>query len=85
MIRSLLAAAPVALLAATAAFAEPVNYAFDKTHTVVRASWDHQGYSTMSAEFTDYDGTLSLDLESPSDSTVDITFQLIDGIWVGAN
>ncbi|MBR9824263.1 MAG: YceI family protein [Alphaproteobacteria bacterium] len=85
MIRSILAAAPIALLAATAAIAEPVNYTFDKTHTVVRASWDHQGYATMSMEFTDYDGTLALDFDDPSNSTVDVTFNIEGGFWVGAN
>ncbi len=85
MIRSLLAAAPVAFLAATAAIAEPVNYEFDKTHTVIRASWDHQGYATMSMEFTDYDGTLALDFDTPSNSTVDVTFNISGGFWVGAN
>ncbi|WP_323761686.1 YceI family protein [Maricaulis sp.] len=82
-------AASAALLTATAAtataLAEPVSFEFDKTHTVIEARWDHQGYSTMSLQFTDYDGTLSLDLETPSNSTVDITFNLIDGFWVGAN
>ncbi len=78
-------AASAALLTATAAQAEPVDFEFDKSHTLIEARWDHQGYSTMSLQFTDYDGTLSLDLENPSNSTVDITFNLIDGFWVGAN
>ena len=78
-------AASTALLIAGAAQAEPVSYEFDKSHTLIEARWEHQGYSTMSLQFTDYDGTLSLDLETPSNSTVDITFNLIDGFWVGAN
>jgi len=73
------------VLAGTAAQAEPVPFEFDKTHTVIQASWTHQGYSTQSLQFTDYDGTLELDLENPSASTVDITFNLVDGLWVGAN
>ncbi|WP_291841487.1 YceI family protein [Maricaulis sp.] len=81
----LLLAASAAFLLAGAAQAEPVNYAFDKTHTLIEASWDHQGYSTQRLQFTDYDGTLSLDLDTPANSTVDITFNLIDGFWVGAN
>lgn len=85
MIRSLLTAAPIALLAASAAIAEPVAHVFDKTHTVIRASWLHQGYATMSMEFTDYDGTLELDVETPSNSTVDVTFNIAGGFWVGAN
>ncbi|OLF71827.1 hypothetical protein AWH62_11875 [Maricaulis sp. W15] len=81
----LLLAASAALLTATAAQAEPVNFEFDKSHTLIEASWDHQGYSTQRLQFTDYDGTLSLDLETPANSTVDITFNLIDGFWVGAH
>ncbi|WP_300530812.1 YceI family protein [Maricaulis sp.] len=84
MFRTLLAAAPAVLLSATA-MAEPVNYEFDKTHTVIRASWDHQGYATMSMEFTNYDGTLALDFDEPSNSTVDVTFNIEGGFWVGAN
>lgn len=84
MFRTVLAAAPAVFLAATAV-AQPVNYEFDKTHTVVRASWDHQGYATMSMEFTDYDGTLALDFDEPSNSVVDVTFNIEGGFWVGAN
>ena len=80
----ILAAAPAALFAA-AVHAEPVAFDFDKNHTQIEASWVHQGYSTMSLQFTDYDGTLVLDMENPSASQVDITFNLIGGIWAGAN
>lgn len=82
-----LLAAPAGLLALSAApaLADPVAFEFDKTHTLIEARWNHQDYSTMAMQFTDYDGTLDLDLENPSASTVDITFNLIDGFWVGAN
>lgn len=83
--KRLLLAAAFGLATTTVAIAEPVTYAFDKTHTVIRGSWDHQGFSTMSIEMTDYEGSLVLDVETPSNSTVDITFNLIDGFWVGAN
>lgn len=85
MTRFLLSAA-AALTAFTApALAAPVEYEFDKSHTVVRASWLHQGMSTMSLELTNYDGTLMLDLENPSNSAIDVTFTLADGMWAGAN
>lgn len=85
MTRFLLSAA-AALTAFTApALAAPVEYEFDKSHTVVRASWLHQGMSTMSLELTNYDGTLMLDLEDPSNSAIDVTFTLADGMWAGAN
>lgn len=84
MPRTLIAAAVFALAGATA-FAEPVAYDFDKAHTLIRASWTHQDYSTQELHFTDYEGTLLLDLDDPSASTVDITFNLIGGIWPGAH
>lgn len=75
-----------AAMIAPAAAAAPVSYDFDRTHTEIRASWDHQGYSRQAIHFTQYDGTLDLDLETPSNSVVDITFSLIDdGFWVGAH
>lgn len=85
MTRLLLAASALVLTAASAASAEPVAFEFDKSHTLIEASWDHQGYSTQRLQFTDYDGTLELDLETPSNSTVDITFNLVGGLWAGAN
>ncbi len=85
MKRLLAASAGLLALSAAPALADPVAFEFDKTHTLIEARWNHQDYSTMSMQFTDYDGTLELDLENPSASTVDITFNLIDGFWVGAN
>jgi polyisoprenoid-binding protein YceI len=72
------------VLIGSAAQAEPVPFDFDTSHTIIQASWTHQGYSTQSLQFTDYEGTLDLDLEDPSASTVDITFNLVDGLWAGA-
>ncbi|MBI1236156.1 MAG: polyisoprenoid-binding protein [Alphaproteobacteria bacterium] len=80
-----LTATAVAALAAAAAFADPVAYEFDRGHTEISASWDHQGLSRQSLQFTNYDGTLLLDFDNPENSTVDITFNLIDGLWAGAH
>lgn len=66
-----------------AALAEPVAYEFDRTHTAIRATWDHLGLSRQSIYFTDYEGVLLLDLEEPENSTVDVTFNLAGGFWVG--
>lgn len=85
MKRLLAASAGLLALSAAPALADPVAFDFDKSHTLIEARWNHQDYTTMSMQFTDYDGTLDLDLENPSASTVDITFNLIDGFWVGAN
>lgn len=67
------------------AFAEPQEYAFDKSHTTIRATWDHLGLSRQSLHFTDYEGVLILDFEAPENSTVDVTFNLDGGFWVGAD
>jgi len=80
-----LTAVAITALTATAALADPVEYTFDKAHTEISASWMHQGLSRQSLQFTDYDGTLMLDFETPANSTVDITFNLVDGLWVGAH
>lgn len=80
-----LAAFLAAPMMATAAFAEPAEYEFDKSHTTIRATWNHLGLSEQSIHFTDYDGVLLLDFEEPENSTVDITFDLPGGFWVGAN
>ncbi|WP_084420546.1 YceI family protein [Henriciella litoralis] len=71
-------------LVAPIAMAEPVAYEFDKDHTAIVASWDHMGFSRQAIEFTDYDGTLMLDMENPENSTIEVTFNLADGgFWVG--
>jgi len=81
-----IALSAAAMIAPAAAIAQPVSYDFDRSHTEIRASWDHQGYSRQAIQFTQYDGDLLLDLEDPSNSTVDITFTLVDeGFWVGAH
>ncbi|MCC5996427.1 MAG: polyisoprenoid-binding protein [Oceanicaulis sp.] len=67
------------------AFAEPQEYGFDKSHTTIRASWDHLGLSRQALHFTDFDGVLLLDFEAPENSTVDVTFNLENGFWVGAS
>ncbi|PIW28572.1 MAG: polyisoprenoid-binding protein [Rhodobacterales bacterium CG15_BIG_FIL_POST_REV_8_21_14_020_59_13] len=81
----ILTATAVAALTAAAAFADPVAYEFDRGHTEISASWMHQGLSRQSLQFTDYEGTLLLDFENPENSSVDITFSLIDGLWAGAH
>lgn len=83
--KRLFAASAGLLALSVPALADPVAFDFDKSHTLIEARWNHQDYSTMSMQFTDYDGTLDLDLENPGASTVDITFNLIDGFWVGAH
>jgi polyisoprenoid-binding protein YceI len=82
--QSALAAALLATASATGATAEPIRYEFDKSHTAIRTTWDHWGFTRQSIEFTNYDGVLLLDFADPRNSTVEVTFQLKDGYWVGA-
>lgn len=85
MSRTFIMSLAAALLSSAPVFAQAVDYEFDKSHTLIRASWEHQEYSTQSLQLTAYDGTLSLDLETPSNSSIDITFDLLTGIWPGAH
>jgi len=78
-------AASLAALLGASAFAAPAAYEFDRTHTEIRASWMHLGFSRQAVSFTDYDGELMLDFESPENSSIDITFNLVDGLYVGPN
>lgn len=77
--RTLLAAA-LALASATA-FADPVTFELDPTHTNVVASWSHLGFSNPVAHFGDVDGTLVYDAENVGASSVTVTLPLsgLDG------
>ncbi|WP_019961093.1 YceI family protein [Woodsholea maritima] len=79
------AAASLAAFLTAPALADPVEYQFDKSHTAIRASWTHLGFSTQSLYLTDYDGVLLLDFEEPQNSTIDVTFNLAGGLWTGVN
>lgn len=57
---------------ASQAFAEETYYT-DQGHTEVRFSWSHAGVSVQSAEFTTANGTLVLDPDDISKSTIDVT------------
>lgn len=59
-----------------ASHAEAVVYNFDKSHTDIFVSWSHFGFSTGTGEFLDYDGTVALDETDPTNSSIDITFQV---------
>lgn len=79
------AAASLAAFLTAPALADPVEYQFDKSHTAIRASWTHLGFSNQSLYLTDYDGVLLLDFEEPQNSTIDVTFNLAGGLWTGVD
>lgn len=55
------------------AVAAPVSYKIDPSHTATVFSWNHFGFSTPSANFTDIQGTIHVDNQKPSNSSVDVT------------
>ena len=66
-----------ALLAfAGSAFAAPVTYRLDPTHTNVLAQWSHFGFSHPFANFGDVDGTLVYDAADVGASSVQVTLPL---------
>lgn len=61
---------------APAAFAAPVSYTLDGTHTEVVFSWSHFGFSNPTAKFQSASGTLVLDEENPANSSVEVSFDI---------
>ncbi len=73
--RKTLLVAALSLLAAPA-FAAPVTYKLDPTHTDVLATWSHFGFSNPSAHFGQADGTLVYDADDVGASSVEVTLPL---------
>lgn len=61
---------------ATFSMAKPVAYQIDPTHTATVFNWNHFGFSTPSANFSDIQGTINVDNAKPSNSSVDVTIPL---------
>ncbi|MDQ1207226.1 polyisoprenoid-binding protein YceI [Acinetobacter baylyi] len=55
------------------ALAAPVDYKIDPTHTATVFSWNHFGFSTPSANFSDIQGVIKVDNAKPSNSSVEVT------------
>lgn len=64
-----------ALTIAQPAFAAE-TYVFDKAHTNIQFSWSHFGFSTTSAEFEAFSGTLDYVAEDVTSSSVDVTIDM---------
>lgn len=75
MFKRLLLSAVLAT-AATGAFAAPVTYQLDPTHTNVIAQWNHFGFSNPSANFGEAKGVLVYDAANPTASSVKVTLPL---------
>ena len=61
---------------ATISVAKPVDYTIDPTHTATVFTWNHFGFSTPSANFSDIQGTISVDNAKPINSAVNVTIPL---------
>ena len=61
---------------ATISVAKPVDYTIDPTHTATVFTWNHFGFSTPSANFSDIQGTISVDNAKPVNSAVNVTIPL---------
>ena len=72
----LLSAAALLAFAAAPAFAAPVTYKIDPTHTIVLAQWNHFGFSNPSASFGNVEGTLVYDAADVARSSVEVTLPL---------
>lgn len=59
-------------IASSVTLAAPVDYKIDPTHTATVFSWNHFGFSTPSANFTDIQGLIKVDNAKPSNSSVDV-------------
>ncbi|MFW1934360.1 YceI family protein [Acinetobacter sp. ULE_I046] len=60
----------------TFSMAKPVDYKIDPTHTATVFTWNHFGFSTPSANFSDIQGTISVDNAKPAYSSVNVTIPL---------
>ena len=61
---------------ATLSLAKPVAYQIDPTHTATVFAWNHFGFSTPSANFSDIQGTINVDNAKPEKSSVNVTIPL---------
>lgn len=63
-------------LASAVTLAAPVDYKIDPTHTATVFSWNHFGFSTPSANFSDIQGVIKVDNAKPANSSVNVTIPL---------
>lgn len=61
---------------ATFSIAKPVTYTIDPTHTATVFTWNHFGFSTPSANFSDIQGQIIVDNAKPQASSVSVTIPL---------
>lgn len=62
--------------------AETVSYTIDPMHTQIRFSWNHFGFSSPGATFSDVQGEIMADEERAERSSVNVSFR-VDSIETG--
>lgn len=60
-------------LMSAATFAAPITYKIDPAHTATLFSWNHFGFSTPTANFSDIQGDIQVDEAHPEKSSVNVT------------
>lgn len=75
MLKYLLFVFVLVSLAAVPAFAAPDRYLFDKDHTHIIFSVDHEGFSDTIGRFTLFDGSFFFSEQEPEKSRVDVSIQ----------
>ncbi|MEM9350720.1 MAG: YceI family protein [Pseudomonadota bacterium] len=74
--KSLVLASALTALTAGAALADAQTYALDPTHSAIKFSWSHGGFSTTYGMFFEVEGEMMLDTDDPSTATVSATVPL---------
>ncbi len=78
----LLTLALVSAAVLTPAFAEPVTYTMDPTHTQIAFTWSHMGFSNITGRFDATEGTIVYDPANPSASSIEVSTR-IDSVTSG--
>ncbi|ESK40318.1 hypothetical protein P256_00765 [Acinetobacter nectaris CIP 110549] len=60
-------------IASVTTFALPTTYKIDPAHTATLFSWNHFGFSTPTANFSDIQGAINVDDAQPEKSSVNVT------------
>lgn len=68
-----LSLATIMALSSSYGMAATTQYQIDPTHTATLFSWSHFGFSKPTANFSDVQGTISVDDKNPAKSSVDVT------------
>ncbi len=72
--KNLLLATVLGSTFATSAFAEPVTYVLDASHSQIVFTYDHSGFSTTTGIFSDFEGTIEKDVDDRASSSVEVSF-----------